>query len=83
MAEDQLGTPSWVMDLTLQKGDVKNSVAGLANIGSELSKVTNSFISFKSEIMQKMVNLENSLDFCSKSYDDMKRANDVADTRVT
>ena len=30
-----------------------------------------------------MINLENSVDFCSKSYDDMKRANDVAVTRIT
>ena len=62
---------------------MKNSVAGLANIGSELTKLTNSFIAFKSEITQKMINLENSVDFCSKSYDDTKRANDTADTRIT
>ena len=80
MAEDEPRPPSWVKDLILQIADVKNSVAGLANIGSELTKLTNSFIAFKSEITQKMVNLEN---FCSKSYDDMKRANDAAVTRIT
>ena len=83
MAEDEPRPPSWVKDLILQIADVKNSVAGLANIGSELTKLTNSFIAFKSEIPQKMINLENSVDFCSKSYDDMKRANDVAVTRIT
>ena len=83
MAEDEPRPPSWVKDLILQKADVKNSVAGLANIGSELTKLTNSFIAFKSEITQKMINLENSVDFCSKYYDDMKRANDVAVTRIT
>ena len=30
-----------------------------------------------------MINQENSVDFCSKSYDDMKRANDVVVTRIT
>ena len=30
-----------------------------------------------------MINLENSVDFCSKSYDDRKRANDAVDTRIT
>ena len=30
-----------------------------------------------------MIILENSVDFCSKSYNDMKRANDVAVTRIT
>ena len=83
MAEDEPRPPSWVKDLILQIADVKNSVAGLANIGSELTKLMNSFIAFKSEITQKMINLENSVDFCSKSYDDMKRANDVAVTRIT
>ena len=72
MAEDEPRPPSWVKDHILQIADVKNSVAGLANIGSELTKLTNSFIAFKSEITQKMINLENSVDFCSKSYDDMK-----------
>ena len=62
---------------------MKNSVAGLANIGSELTKLTNSFIAFKSEITQKMIYLENSVDFCSKSYDNMKRANEIAVTRIT
>ena len=83
MTEDEPGPPSWVKDLTLKIADVKNSVAGLANIASELSKLTNSFIALKSEITQKMINLENSVDFCSNSYDDIKRANDVADTRIT
>ena len=83
MAEDEPRPPSWIKDLILQIADVKNSVAGLANIGSELTKLTYSFIAFKSEITQKMIILENSVDFCSKSYDDMKRANDVAVTRIT
>ena len=30
-----------------------------------------------------MINLENSVDFCLKSYDDMKRANDATVTRIT
>ena len=46
MAEDEQRPPSWVEDLILQMADVKNSVAGLANIGSELTKLTNSFIVF-------------------------------------
>ena len=83
MAKDAPRPPSWVKDLILQIADVKNSVAGLANIGSELIKLTNSFIAFKSEITQKMINLENSADFCSNSYDDMKRVNDAAVTRIT
>ena len=83
MAEDEPRPSSWVKDLLLQIADVKNSVVGLANIGSELTKLTNSFIAFKFEITQKMINLENSEDFCSKSYDDMKRANDSAVTRIT
>ena len=83
MAEDEPRPPPWVKDLILQIADVKNSVAGLANIGSELTKLTNSFIAFKSEITQKMINLEKSVDFCSKSYHDMKIANDAADTRIT
>ena len=40
MAEDEPRPPSWVKDLILQIADVKKSVAGLANIGSELTRLT-------------------------------------------
>ena len=46
----QIETPAWIKHLLLEFTEVKTTVLQISDLRSELTKLTNSFISFKSDI---------------------------------
>ena len=79
----QLETPAWAKHLLLEITEVKTTVLQISDLRSELTKLTNSFISFKSDIQFRVNVMDKAVNCFSNKYDEnRKKTNRHLEERV-
>ena len=77
-----LETPACTKHLLLEITEVKRTVIQISNLRSELTKLTNSFISFKSDIQFRANEMDETANFFSIKYDEVGKTNRHLEERV-
>ena len=71
----QSETLAWAKHLLLEITEVKRTVTQISDLRSELTKLTNSFISFKTDIQFRVNEMDKAVNFFSTKYDEIEKAN--------
>ena len=75
-------TPAWAKHLLLEISEVKRTVKQISDLRSELTKLTNSFISFKTDIQFRVNEMDKAVNFFSNKYDEIEKVNRHLEERV-
>ena len=78
----QSETPAWANHLLLEITEVKRTVIQISDLRSELTKLTNTFISFKTDIQFRVNEMDKAVNFFSDKYDEIEKANRDLEERV-
>ena len=78
----QIETPTWEKHLLLEITEVIRTVIQISDLRSELTKLKNSFISFKTDIQFRVNETDKALNFFSDKYDEIEEANRHLEERV-
>ena len=65
--------PPWVSAVIKQLGQVNHSLEDIKEMKNDFTKLTNSFVNFKMEIVYKIYQMEESGKFCSNQYDEFHK----------
>ena len=75
-------TPAWAKHLLLEITEVKRTAIQISDLRSELTKLANSFISFKTDIQFRVNEMDKAVNFFSNKYDEIEKANRHLEERV-
>ena len=75
-------TPVWAKHLLLEITEVKRTVLQISDLRSELTKLTNSFISFKSDIQFRVNEMDKAVNFSSNKCDEVEKTNQPLEERM-
>ena len=78
----QIETPAWAKHPLLEITEVKRTVLQISGLRSELTELTNSFISFKSDIQFRVNEMDKAVNFFSNKYDEVEKTNRHLEERV-
>ena len=78
----QSETPAWAKHLLLEITEVKRTVIQISDLRSELTKLTNSFISFENRHSIRVNEMDKAVNFFSNKYDEIEKANRHLEERV-
>ena len=73
----QIETLAWAKHLLLEITEVKRTVLQILDLRRELTKLTNNFISFKSDIQFRVNEMDKDLNFFSNKYDEVEKIIDI------
>ena len=65
--------PPWVSAIIKQLGQVNHALEDINEMKNDFTKLTNSFVNFKMEIVYKINQMEESVKFCSNHYDEFHK----------
>ena len=78
----QSETPAWAKHPLLEITEVKRTVIQISDLRSELTKLINSFISFKTDIQFRVNEMDKAVNLFSNKYDEIEKANRHLEERV-
>ena len=78
----QTESPAWAKHLLLEITEVKRTVIQISDLRSELTKLTNSFIGFKTDIQFRVNEKDKAINFFSNKYDEIEKGNRHLEERV-
>ena len=62
--------PPWVSAVIKQLGQVNDALEDIKEMKNDFTKLTNSFVNFKMEMVYNINHMEESVKFCSNQYDE-------------
>ena len=65
--------PPWVSAVIKQLGQVDHALEDIKEMKNDFTKLTNSFVNFKMEMVYKINQMEESVKFCSNQYDEFHK----------
>ena len=65
--------PPWVSAVIKQLGQVNHALGDIKEMQNDFTKLTNSFVNFKMEMVYEINQMEESVKFCSNQYDEFHK----------
>ena len=75
--------PPWVSAIIKQLGQVNHALEDINEMKNDFTKLTNSFVNFKMEIVYKINQMEESVKFCFNHYDEFHKTKAHSYNRLT